>query len=143
VTEDLYHHAIMARAREGARDSRIVNADAAATADNPLCGDRSTVEVALRHGRIAAIGHRTRGCALCQASAAVLAAHAVGETPNSLGEIATSLARMIAEGGAPPSGPWAELAMFAPVHRHRSRHDCVLLPFQAARAALERRAGVD
>ena len=27
--------------------------------------------------------------------------------------------------------PWPELAAFAPVHAHKSRHECVLLPFEA------------
>jgi nitrogen fixation protein NifU and related proteins len=32
---------------------------------------------------------------------------------------------------------WPELAAFEPVHRHKSRHDCVLLPFDALTQALE------
>jgi nitrogen fixation NifU-like protein len=36
--------------------------------------------------------------------------------------------------------PWPELAAFAPVHAHKSRHDCVLLPFAALTQALDQLA---
>jgi NifU-like protein involved in Fe-S cluster formation len=32
---------------------------------------------------------------------------------------------------------WPELAAFTPVHAHKSRHDCVLLPFEALAQALD------
>jgi hypothetical protein len=32
---------------------------------------------------------------------------------------------------------WPELAAFAPVHAHKSRHECVLLPFEALIRALD------
>jgi len=37
---------------------------------------------------------------------------------------------------AAPAG-WEELAVFAPVHGHPSRYQCVQLPFQALLAALQ------
>jgi NifU-like protein involved in Fe-S cluster formation len=41
------------------------------------------------------------------------------------------------DGGKPlPLDAWPELAAFQPVRRHKSRFDCVKLPFQAARQAL-------
>jgi nitrogen fixation NifU-like protein len=41
--------------------------------------------------------------------------------------------------GAPEAAgrSWPELAAFAPVHAHKSRHECVLLPFEALIRALD------
>lgn len=44
-----------------------------ATVDNPLCGDRVTIDVKLAGGKLAAIGHQVRGCLLCEAAAATIA----------------------------------------------------------------------
>ena len=71
-----------------------------------------------------------RGCALCQAAAAVMAAAAPGENQSSAEAARAGLAAML-EGGTAPDGPWAELAVFAPVQDHKSRHECVLLPLEA------------
>ena len=35
-----------------------------------------------------------------------------------------------------PAGEWSSLAIFAPVHRVKSRQGCVLLPFEALNKAL-------
>jgi NifU-like protein involved in Fe-S cluster formation len=44
---------------------------------------------------------------------------------------------MLKANGAVPDGAWALLAAFTPVVNHKSRHDCVDLPFQALVAALD------
>ena len=53
-----------------------------------------------------------------------------------LRSVAASLEALLAGDGHAFDEPWQELAVFAPVAGHRSRHACVLLPFQAVIAAL-------
>ena len=43
---------------------------------------------------------------------------------------------MLADGAPAPGPPWDALRHFRPVAAHRSRHECVLLPFEAAARAL-------
>ncbi len=100
-----------------------------------------TIELALAGGRVGAVGHKVRGCLLCQASAAAIAARAPGETPAALRESAARLERAIRSDPAELAGLWPELGAFAPVQRHKSRHDCVLLPFKALLRALDQAAG--
>ena len=135
MSADLYQEKILALAHDDARAGRLDSPDATATVDNPLCGDRVTIDVSLKDGRIHEIAHHVRGCVLCQASAAALAAKAVGETGESLAHAAESLRAMLT-GGAAPSGPWAGFDAFTPVAEHKSRHSCVLLPFDAVAEAL-------
>jgi NifU-like protein involved in Fe-S cluster formation len=136
MTDELYHQAILELARQAGRTPRLEAPDASVTVDNPLCGDRVTLDLNLADGRVGALGHKVRGCLLCQAAAAVIAARAPGETPAALHELAGRVALAIRKDPAAADGLWPELAAFAPVHRHKSRHDCVLLPFAALTQAL-------
>jgi NifU-like protein involved in Fe-S cluster formation len=136
MTDELYQQAILDLARQAGRTPRLESPDASVTVDNPLCGDRITLDLSLEGGRVGAIGHKVRGCLLCQAAAAVIAARAPGETPAALHEVAAEVAEAVRKGSAMAAGRWPELGAFAPVHRHRSRHDCVLLPFEALTRAL-------
>lgn len=136
MTDQLYHQAILEFARQAGRTPRLEMPDASVTVDNPLCGDRVTLDLKLADGRVGAIGHKVRGCLLCQAAAAVIAARAPGETPAALRDVAGRLALAIRKDPAAGDGLWPELKAFAPVHPHKSRHDCVLLPFEALTRAL-------
>jgi nitrogen fixation NifU-like protein len=137
MKDQLYHQAILDLAKEADRTARLEGAMASVTVDNPLCGDRVTVDLDLADGRVRAVGHKVRGCLLCQAAAAAIGARAPGETPEALRAVARDLSDAIA--GAPEAAhmPWPELAAFAPVRAHKSRHECVLLPFEALTQALD------
>jgi nitrogen fixation NifU-like protein len=137
MNEDLYHAAILEAARRGALDRRLASPASTATVDNPLCGDRVTIDLDLADGAVARIGYRVRGCALCQAATALLAEAAHGHPVADIA-VGESLVRaLIADGLAPP-GSWNGFAMFAPVRRFPSRHGCVLIPFEAFHAAAKR-----
>ncbi len=135
MSADLYQERILALAHDTARVGRLDSPDATATIDNPLCGDRVTIDLSLKDGRIREIAHYVRGCVLCQASAAALGATAVGKTRETLAETAGALKAMLTGGGA-PTGEWAHFDAFTPVAAHKSRHSCVLLPFDAIAQAL-------
>ena len=142
MRDDLYHQAILDLAREATGHGRLQAPQVSIRVDNPLCGDRVTLDLELQDGRVSALGHQVRGCLLCQAAAAVIGARAPGQTAVALRENTERLRQLIvdgpgAEGGAAIDGLWPELAVFAPVHRYKSRHECVLLPFTALGRALE------
>ena len=103
--------------------------------DNPLCGDRVSVQVAVAAGRIAALAQQTKGCLLCRAAASVIGLRAAGQDEAGIAAAVAALADMLQQ-GTPPPADWPELAMFAPARAYPSRHRCVLLPFQALLAAV-------
>jgi nitrogen fixation NifU-like protein len=138
MSDDLYQQAILDRAKSMARAGRLHSPDASATVDNPLCGDRVTVDLKLADGKIVDVAHHVRGCALCQASASVMAEAAVGQdAPRA--KTGREAAKALLAGTA-AAAPWSGLEIFAPVRRHKSRFDCVLLPFEALAQALDRAA---
>jgi nitrogen fixation protein NifU and related proteins len=137
MSEALYQAEIVARARAGAADSRLEPHDARAAVDNPLCGDRITLDLRLVDGKVAAIGHRTRGCALCQASAETLRSCIPGHTTDAARGARDAVKDYLAGGALPPD--LAAYAAFAPVRDYPSRHSCVLLPLDALVEALPSR----
>lgn len=105
--------------------------------DNPLCGDRVRVDVSVSGGRIEHVAHRVRGCLLCEAAASVIGAQAPGESVEELIALRQALRAFLSDDSLGPPRRWPALEMFAPVAQHRSRHDCVMLPFDALVKALE------
>ena len=137
MSSALYHEAIKALARAAHGAGRLDAPDGAVLLDNPLCGDRVAMQVTLRDGRIAALAHEVKGCLLCCAAASVIGRRAPGATVPEMEAVAAAVEGMLARAGGVPAG-WEELAAFEPVRRARSRHRCVLLPFEALLTALDK-----
>ena len=133
--EDLYQDAIKALAAANTGHGRIEAPDARALLDNPLCGDRVEIEVKISAGRIETLAHSVKACLLCRAAAAVLGQRAAGANAADIERVAAQLNELLEHTGPAPEG-WPELAAFAPVHGHRSRYGCVLLPFNTLLTAL-------
>lgn len=130
--DTLYKTDVLRLAAQATGAGKLADATKSVTVDNPLCGDRVSFDVKIgADGKIAAVGHTVKGCVLCQASASVIGANAKGETAASLDAIRENLRAMLKQGAAAPAGAWGTLATFAPVSGHKSRHECVLLPFEA------------
>jgi nitrogen fixation NifU-like protein len=130
----LYGDALKALAAESRGRGRLEHADATATVDNPLCGDRVTIDVALDGERVAAVGHEVKGCLLCEAAAAVVAEAAPGRTKAELAAWPGAVKAYLKS--TDEAAPLDGLASFAPARRFRSRHRCVTLAFEALVKAL-------
>jgi len=140
MSRDLYHAAIMdwAKAKNGA--GRLEAPDATATVDNPLCGDRVTVDGRFgADGRMTEVGVHVRGCALCQAAGSMIGKLAPGATAEDLAALSERVATLLKDDVAAPAAPWDVVEAFRPVAAHRSRHDCVMLPFKALRQVADSR----
>ena len=136
-----YHAAIMSAAHRASGKGRLEEPDATATVDNPLCGDRVTIDVRRAGSEegdpVSEIGHVVRGCVLCEAAATLIVEAGTGASAAELRTASDRVRRMIEDGLPPPEGAWRKADMFMPVRPHPSRHDCVLLPFQALLEALD------
>ena len=136
-----YHAAIMGAAHRASGKGRLEAPDASATVDNPLCGDRVTIDLRRAGpeggGSVVEIGHLVRGCVLCEAAATVIVEAGTGADEAGLRAAAAQVRRMLEDGAPLPEGGWKKSEMFLPVRAHPSRHDCVLLPFQALLQALD------
>jgi nitrogen fixation NifU-like protein len=135
MNDALYHQLIKDLARADHGHGHLDIADQAIRLDNPLCGDRIDLELTVSAGRVTALGQITRGCMLCRAAASLLALRAPGSELAEVVAAAQALQRMLrGEQEQPPATIWPDFEAFLPVRQHRSRHGCVLLPFQALEA---------
>src|SRR6516225_11892656 len=122
MNDQLYQDRIVALAKAKTGAGKLAAPTKSARRDNPLCGDRVTIDVRLdTDGRIAEIAHQVRGCLLCQASAAALASVAVGRDAKGISEVRHDAERAI---GREPGKAGEPFAAFAPVAAHKSRHEC-------------------
>jgi nitrogen fixation protein NifU and related proteins len=135
MSDPLYRKELLRLAADAAGAGRLDHPDGSATAHNPACGDRITVDIRLEGGRITALAHHTQACVLAQASAAILGAEAPGLDRAGLQALAENIAAML-HGGAAPSPPFQAYGAFDGVAGHKGRHTCVLLPFRAALGAM-------
>ena len=142
MSDDLYQEALVALAKSGAGAGRLDSPDGTATADNPLCGDRVTVDVKLDGDRIDSLAHKTRGCLLTRAAAS-LVAEATGQvTVEAASRWHAAAAAWLRGEGELPAG-LEHLEAMAPVRAVKSRHDCVLIAFEALHDALAAAAARD
>lgn len=131
----LYQDAIKQFAQAAHGHGRLDHVTGEARLDNPLCGDRVRLQVAMKGGRVEALAHDTKGCLLCRAAASLVGSHAPGQDKAAIQAVADALDAML-KGAAPAPGAWPELSMFEPARAYPSRHRCVLLPFRALLEAM-------
>lgn len=133
---EIYNSRIIELAAAIPRAERLAAPDATATAHSKLCGSTITVDLKLKGGRVAEFGQLVKACLLGQAAASVMGREIVGSTPEELRQVGAQMRRMLKEGGDPPSGRWADLAVLQPVKDHKARHASTLLVFDAVERAL-------
>jgi NifU-like protein involved in Fe-S cluster formation len=142
VPSAIYSRDILRLASSIPHLGRLERPQASAEKSSPVCGSRVAVDVALDgEGRVAALGQEVKACALGQASAALMGAHAVGRTGAEIEAARDMLASYLA-GRADRPGDWPGLEVFAEARRVPARHASILLAFDAAaEAAMRARAG--
>jgi len=134
---EIYNARILELAAETSRAGRLGAPDATATAHSKLCGSTVTVDLVIADGRIADFAQVVKACLLGQAAATVVAREIVGTTPAEMRDVGTTMRAMLKEGGTPPAGRWADLAVLQPVRDYRARHASTLLVFDAVDRALD------
>lgn len=134
---DIYNTRILELAASIPLTVRLASPDASATAHSKLCGSTITVDLVLRDGKVAEYGQTVKACLLGQAAASIMGQQIVGSTPAELRAVAASMRAMLKEGGEPPAGRWAELAVLQPVKDFKARHASTLLVFDAVERALD------
>jgi len=143
VTAALYNRDILRLAAAIPHQRRLAAPQASVEKSSPVCGSRVTVDLVVdAEGRVAELGQEVRACALGQASASLMGAHAIGRTAAELADARDALAAYLA-GRRDDPGDWPGLAIFADARRFTARHPSILLAFEAAAEAAARAARAD
>ena len=136
VTAALYNRDILRLAASIPHQRRLDRPQASASKRSPLCGSRVAVDVVLdSQGRIVELGQEVSACALGQASASLLGAHALGRDGVQLAGARDALASFLA-GSRDDPGDWPGLDIFRDARPYSARHPSILLAFEAAAEAV-------
>jgi nitrogen fixation NifU-like protein len=136
MNDELYQDQIIEWSKKTDHAIRLEKFQCGCTVSNPLCGDRITVELQLDGEEIKLMAYQVRGCLLCKASSSILAEMAKGLTFSQLERLGSDLGQALRSSSDNPQYFPEEYRLFYPVRSHKSRHSCVLLPFEAVVKAL-------
>ena len=133
---DLYNDRILELAANMPCTERLVSPEATANAYSKLCGSKVAVDLNMEGDVVTGYGQDVKACLLGQTSAAVMGHNIIGSNAAELRAVAGQMRRMLKEGGEPPSGRWADLAVLEPVRDYKARHASTLLVFDAVLDAI-------
>lgn len=138
MSTSLYQQDLLRHASDASHAGHLQKPDACATINNPLCGDKISVELALDGaGHVTAYAHETTACVLCQASAAMIGHVIEGKSESDMASGQSALTDVLEERAETTPPPFETFKIFSSVAAHQSRHQCVLLPFEAVLEAFK------
>ena len=117
----LYNKDILRLAASIPHHQRLAQPQATVERRSPTCGSRVIADVRMEGGSLAELGLDVKACALGQASAALMAAQAVGMTVSELEKARDRLAAYLA-GEGDDLEFWPGLAILAPARAYPARH---------------------
>lgn len=132
----LYSTRILALAADIPHLGRLEAPDATVKRRSPLCGSTVTVDLRVRDGRIADFAQDVKACALGQAAAAVVGAHAIGATRAQIETARDQLKAMLKSDGPTPDAPFDGLEVLRPARDYKNRHASILLSLEATAEAM-------
>ena len=135
--DDIYSTRILELAAQISRHHRLAKPDATASARSRLCGSEVSIDLNLAGGRVSDYGQEVKACLLGQTAASIMGREIVGSPPGELRALRETMRGMLKEGGPPPSGKWADLAVLSGVRDYKHRHDAVMIVFDAVTKALD------
>ena len=139
---DLYQEVILDHGRKPRNFRRLEEAALHARGDNPMCGDRIELFLAMEGGHIADAAFQGRGCAISTASASLMTETVRGKTPEEARALAGRFRELAMTGTCPDcAGAMEEemdrLQALSGVHEFPSRVKCATLAWHTLNTALD------
>ena len=133
----VYNQQLIALSEQASAPKHLPKPDSSAKAISPICGSEVTVELVVQGDKVADFGYEVEACALTKSVVAVMSKVISGKRRAEIAKAGAALQAML-EGGSPPAGDWAELKILEPVRDYKSRHNAIMLPFEAVEKAFEK-----
>ena len=134
---DLYQDTILEHNRRPRNFRPIADATARQEGFNPLCGDRLTLFLKVRDGRIEDAAFQGSGCAISTSSASLMTEAVKGKTTAEADKQFECFRRLVMRLGPPPGeDEVGKLAVFSGVGEFPARVKCATLCWHTLEAAL-------
>jgi nitrogen fixation NifU-like protein len=139
---DLYQQTILDHNRNPRNFRTVPGANRSAEGNNPLCGDRISLQVRVDGDVIRDIGFQGSGCAISKAAASLMTGAVQGKTTAEAESLFRTFHDMLTGGADAPADPKSlgKLAAFAGVRSFPARVKCANLSWHTLHAALQNRA---
>ncbi len=138
---DLYQEVILDHGRKPRNFRRLDGAPLNARGDNPMCGDRMEVWIALADdGRIGDAAFQGKGCAISMASASLMTETVRGKTTEDARALGARFRGLAMTGTCPDCADdedMERLQALSGVHEFPSRVKCATLAWHTLNAALD------
>lgn len=132
----IYSEELITLSEETRAPVSLPHPDLAAKAISPICGSEVSVELQIQNGKIAAFGFAIESCALTRATVTVMTHAIIGKTRAEIARAGADMQAMLeGDTDTKPSGDWQKLCILEPVRDYPSRHNALLLPFEAVEKA--------
>ena len=134
---DLYQRIILDHNKRPRHYGALANATHVAEGYNPICGDRIEVFLQLSGDQIEAIQFESASCAICKASASIMAEALVGQSISFGESIQESVSRILkTDTETVTLDVQGEVAALSGVRNFPARIKCATLPWHTYLAAL-------
>lgn len=141
---DLYQEVILDHSRHPRNFGAVEDANRQARGNNPLCGDRVSVFLAVDGNKINDAHFDARGCAISIASASMMTEMIKGKTVDQAKSLFDRFHALVTSDASEPGkengamdGDLAELASLSGVRAFPTRIKCATLAWHAMNAALD------
>jgi nitrogen fixation NifU-like protein len=141
LVDALYQKQILSLAHSARASTLDFTPSQTASCNNPVCGDKVSVSIAIQADRVSNISVDVKGCALCEAGAGLLIETARNEEIDHTKALGADLKAFLCaeDDNENQSGNERaeKLQIFTPVKAIRNRHKCVVLAFDAFNEAVD------
>lgn len=140
---ELYQEVILDHGRRPRNFGSLENATRSAVGNNPLCGDRITIHVAVDGDTVRDIRFEGQGCAISMASASLMTEALKGRSEAEARELFSRFHDLLCTDGSTPDDVerLEKLAVFSGVREFPMRVKCATLAWHTLSAALDRSSG--
>lgn len=134
--DDLYQDIILDHYRNPRHAGRVSDADMLIDEENPTCGDHIRLSAKVADGRLADVVVECSGCAICTASASIMAERSVGHPVAEIRAFSQHFLGMMRGGPELSDDDLGDLAAFRGVRKFPIRVKCATMPWHALESAL-------
>jgi nitrogen fixation NifU-like protein len=139
--DDLYQEVLLDHYRHPRHCATLCDDETLADAENPLCGDRIRLSARLAGDRLTDVRVDCQGCAICTASASMMAEAVSGQPVAAVRRKLETFLGVLRGETAGSDTVLGDLAALRGVAKFPMRMKCATLPWHALNAALQRLAG--
>ena len=135
-TRSLYRDTLLDHGKTPRNHAALPGATHTATADNPVCGDRILVELAVENARVRDARFTIKGCLIATASASLMTEAVIGHPLVQVEQLCGAVEATCNNASVPGPGAPGPLNALAAVRDYPARRRCATLPWEALREAL-------